>query len=275
MIKHYITLIRPINFLITAASIYVACLLAGGTQSQLLTMLFASLGGALIGGGGMIINDFFDIEIDRINKPSRPLASGVVEKFDALMFYGGVTGAGLIMSLYTSLTAFIIAFVAVAIIFLYSYHFKSTPLFGNIIVGGLTGLAFIYGGAAIGNIQQAIMPAIFAFLINVGREIIKDMEDVEGDAKNGAVTFPIKYGMKSAATLASFFLAAVSASTVFPYAIGLYGMKYFITVNAGVNIVIAYVVYSLWKNQTTKNLNFLSNILKWDMFVGLAAIYLG
>jgi len=275
MIKHYLILIRPINFVITGVSIYVSCLLAGGTQSQFLAMLFASIGGAFIGGGGMVINDFFDIEIDRINKPNRPLPSGAIDKFDALMFYGGITGAGLIMSSYSTLTGFIIAFIAVAIIFLYSYHFKSTPLFGNLIVGGLTGLAFIYGGAAVGNIQKAVMPAVFAFLINVGREIIKDMEDVEGDSKNGAITYPIKFGMRKASILASVFLIAVIASTVIPYLNGLYGMKYFVTVNVGVNIVVAYVLFSLWKNQATKNLNLLSNILKWDMFVGLAAIYLG
>lgn len=273
--KQYITLIRPVNFIITAASIYVSCLLAGGTQSQFLAMMFASFGGAFIGGGGMVINDIFDIEIDRINKPHRPLPSGAIEKFDAMMFYGGITGAGLIMSAYSTRTAFIIAFVAVPVIFLYSQRFKSVPLAGNLIVGGLTGLAFIYGGAAVGNINQALMPALFAFLINVGREIIKDMEDVEGDSKNGATTFPVKYGMKKSAIIATYFLTAVVISTMIPYFNGMYGLKYFIAVNVGVNIVVGYVLLSLWKDQSTKNLNVLSTILKWDMLVGLIAIYLG
>ncbi len=273
--KHYITLIRPVNFFITAFSILVSCLLAGGTQTQLLPMIFASLSGALIGGGGMVINDILDIEIDRINKPNRPLPSGAITKYDALMFYGALTGFGLIMSAYVTRSAFIIAFVAVPAIFLYSRKFKATPLFGNILVGALTGLVFIYGGAAVGNIRQAIMPALFAFLINVGREVIKDMEDVEGDAKNGATTLPVKYGMKNAAIIATTFLMLVIASTVIPFMNGMYGMNYFIAVNLGVNPVLVYVIFSLWKNQSTKNLNLLSNILKWDMLVGLGAIYLG
>jgi geranylgeranylglycerol-phosphate geranylgeranyltransferase len=275
MLKHYITLIRPVNFLITAASIYVACLIAGGTQAQFLVMLFASLGGAFIGGGGMVINDFFDIEIDRINKPQRPLPSGVIDKFDAMLFYAGITGAGLIISAYSTRTAFIIAFVAVPVIFLYSQRFKSKPLIGNLIVGGLTGLAFIYGGAAVGNIQKAVVPALFAFLINVGREIIKDMEDVAGDRQYGAITFPVKYGMKKSALLATVFLTAVVVSTVVPFLISMYGLTYFIVVNVGVNTVVVYTVYSLWKDQSTKNLNELSTLLKWDMLVGLVAIYLG
>lgn len=273
--KSYIALIRPVNFIITGISIYVSCLLAGGTHAQFIQMLFASLGGALIGAGGMVINDIFDIEIDRINKPNRPLPSGAISKYDAAMYYAALSGAGLMMSAYTTTVAAVIAFTAVPAIFLYSYKFKATPLFGNLLVGTLTGLAFIYGGAAVGNIQKAIMPALFAFLINVGREIIKDMEDVEGDEKNRIVTYPIKYGMKRSAVVATLFLTGVIISTFIPIALGLYGIKFIIAVNLGVNIVILYVLFSLWKNQTSKNLNFLSNILKWDMLVGLLAIYLG
>lgn len=273
--KPYITLVRPVNFLITALSIFVACLLAGGTQAQMLFMIFAALGGAFIGSGGMVINDILDIDIDRINKPERPIASGAVDRYDAMMFYGALTGAGMIMIAYTTKPAFIIAFIAVPLIVLYSKVFKGTPLIGNMIVGGLTGLAFIFGGAAVGNMKQSVMPAVFAFLINVGREVIKDMEDVEGDSKNGAATLPVVYGMRNASIIATMFLVFVIASTVVPFVNGMYGLKYFIAVNAGVNLVLVYVIYSLWKDQSVKNLNLLSNILKWDMLVGLIAIYLG
>ncbi|MDP1677527.1 MAG: geranylgeranylglycerol-phosphate geranylgeranyltransferase [Bacteroidota bacterium] len=273
--KSYITLVRPINFFITFVSIFVSCILAGGTQEQMLLMIFASLGGALIGSGGMVINDILDIEIDRINKPERPLPSGAIERYDALMFYAILTGFGLIMSAYTTRAAFIIAFFAVPVIVLYSKVLKGTPLLGNITVGALTGLAFIFGGATVGNIRQALILALFAFLINVGREIVKDMEDVEGDSQNNAHTLPVKYGMKNAGIAATTFLIFVICSTVIPFLNGLYGMKYFIAVNLGVNLVLVYVIISLWKDQSVKNLNRISNILKWDMLVGLVAIYLG
>jgi geranylgeranylglycerol-phosphate geranylgeranyltransferase len=273
--KPYITLIRPVNFVITALSIFVACLLAGGTQQQMIFMVFASLGGALIGSGGMVINDIFDVEIDRINKPERPIPSGAVDRYDAMMFYGGLTGAGMIMAAYTTRPAFIIAFIAVPMIVMYSKVFKGTPLLGNMLVGALTGLAFIFGGAAVGNVRQAVMPALFAFLINTGREIVKDMEDVEGDAHHGAATLPVRYGMKNAAIAATIFLLFVIASTFVPFINGMYGMKYLVAVNLGVNVVIVYVIFSLWKDQSVTNLNQLSTILKWDMLVGLSAIYLG
>lgn len=273
--KPYITLIRPINFSIIAISIFVSCLMAGGTNSQLLIMIFASFSVALIASGGMVINDILDVEIDRINKPDRPIPSGAVDSFDAMMFYGALTGAGMIMSAYTTKTAFIIAFFTVLVMVLYSKSLKGTPLFGNMVVSALTGLVFIYGGAVVGNIKQGFMPAVFAFLINMGREIIKDMEDVEGDAQNGAGTFPVVFGMRNAAIVATIFLLLLIVSTIIPFVNGLYGIKYFIAVNVGVNLVLAFVLYSLWKDRSVKNLNLLSTILKWDMLVGLVAIYLG
>lgn len=273
--KPYLTIIRPLNFCITALSIYVSCLLAGGTHDQVIAMLFASIAGALIGAGGMVINDIFDIEIDKINKPHRPLPSGAISTFDALMFYAALTGAGVMMSAYTTMATFIIAFVAVPAIFLYSYKFKSTPFYGNLLVGTLTGLAFIFGGAAVGNIRRSIVPALFALLINTGREIIKDMEDVDGDRKNSISTYPIQFGMKKSAVLAGAFLAAIPVATIIPYIAGIYGLTYFVVVNAGVNVVIVYILLSLWKDQSNKNLSRISTLLKWDMLVGLCAIYLG
>ncbi|MFA6467924.1 MAG: geranylgeranylglycerol-phosphate geranylgeranyltransferase [Bacteroidota bacterium] len=273
--KPYITLIRPVNFTITALSIFVACILAGGTQQQMLIMIFGALSGACIAAGGMVINDILDIEIDRVNKPDRPIPSGAVSRYDALMFYGALTGIGMIMSAYTTRPAFIIAFIAVPLIVMYSKVFKGTVLFGNLLVGGLTGLAFIYGGAIVGNIRQAVFPALFAFLINVGREIIKDMEDVEGDAKNGAATLPVIYGMNSASIMATIFLTLVFLTSFIPYLLGIYGENYFIVVTGGVDVVILYVMYSFWKDRSVFNLHILSNILKWTMLVGLVAIYLG
>lgn len=273
--KNYIKLIRPSNFIITVFSVFVSCLLAGGNENVLFVMILASLGAGLIGAGGMVINDIYDVEIDRINKPERPLPSGAVTKKTAYRLYALFSLTGVLMNLWTSREAFGIAFLAVPVIFLYSYRLKRSMLIGNMVVAGMTGLAFIYGGAAVGNIQKAIMPALFAFLINAGREIVKDMEDVEGDAKLGAKTFPIRYGMKPARSIAAFLITAVIASTFYPFYSGMYGIWYFLLVNLGVNAVLLYVLYSLWEDSTTENLHHLSTILKYDMLIGLIAIYVG
>ena len=265
--NRYILLLRPSNFIITVASVFVACLLAGGNVGRMPAMVLASLAAGLIAGGGMVINDIFDVEIDRINKPNRPLPSGAVSSRSAVFFYALLTAAGLLLNLFLHSDAQAIAIGAAVLIFFYSYKLKSTPLFGNLAVGLLTGMTFIYGGAAIGNIERAIIPALFAFLINVGRELIKDMEDVEGDALHNAATFPIKYGMKSASVAATLFLLAVVCSTIIPFADHQYGIMYFIIVMAGVNCVIAFVLFSMWKDTTPRNLNRLSTVLNtaWSL----------
>jgi geranylgeranylglycerol-phosphate geranylgeranyltransferase len=275
MNNRYILLLRPSNFIITVASVFVSCLLAGGNSGQSFAMILASLAAGLIGGGGMVVNDIFDIEIDRVNKPARPLPSGVVSPRSAALFYALLTSVGLLLNLFLHSNAQVIAAAAAVLIFFYSYRLKSTPLFGNVTVGLLTGMAFIYGGAAVGNIGRAVIPALFAFLINVGREIIKDMEDVEGDALHHAETFPVKYGMKSALIAATMFLLAVVVSTIIPFASHQYGIIYFLIVIVGVDCVIAFAIFSMWNDVSQKNLNRLSTIIKYDMCIGLIAIYLG
>jgi geranylgeranylglycerol-phosphate geranylgeranyltransferase len=274
-LKPYIALIRPSNFVITALSVIVSCILAGATRAMVAEVIAASLSAGLIGAGGMVINDYFDVEIDRINKPMRPLPSEAVSLRAAILFWIFLSFLGLSLTIILPSSAAVIAILAVVIIFYYSKVLKRTPLFGNLTVGALTGLAFIYGGAAVGNINRAIMPAVFAFLINVGREIIKDMEDVHGDSQLSAVTFPIKFGMRHSTVLATIFLCAVIGSTIIPFVNRQYGSAYFITVNIGVNAVLVAVLASLWKNQSRHNLRRLSLILKYDMFIGLIAIYLG
>ncbi|HTR81589.1 MAG TPA: geranylgeranylglycerol-phosphate geranylgeranyltransferase [Bacteroidota bacterium] len=273
--KNYLILLRPSNFIITVASVFVSCLLAGGTNTDLPAMVIASFAAGFIGGGGMVVNDIFDIEIDRINKPLRPLPSGTVSPRAAAFFYAALTGVGLLLNLFLHSRAQSIALGAAALIFFYSYKLKSTPLVGNLSVGVLTGLTFIYGGAAVGAIGRALVPALFAFLINAGREVVKDMEDLEGDARNNARTFPVVYGMKAASVVATGFLVAVLAATIIPYADHQYGLLYFIVVTVGVDAVIVITLISLWKNPSTENLNRISTILKYDMLVGLLAIYLG
>jgi geranylgeranylglycerol-phosphate geranylgeranyltransferase len=274
-INRYIVLLRPSNFVITVLSVFVSCLLAGGNAGNMTAMVLASLAAGLIGGGGMVINDIFDVEIDRINKPERPLPSGDVAPRSAAIFYSLLTAVGLLLNLFLHSSAQAIAAGAAVLIFFYSYRLKSTPLFGNVTVGLLTGLAFIYGGSAVGNIDRAIIPALFAFLINVGRELIKDMEDVEGDARHHANTFPVKFGMRSASAVATLLLFAVIGSTIIPFADHQYGLLYFVIVFLGVDCVIAFILISMWKDSTSKNLNRLSAILKYDMLIGLIAIYLG
>jgi len=90
---------------------------------------------------------------------------------------------------------------SIVLLFLYSKYLKRIPLLGNVTVAFLTGLVFIFGGVVVSNPGAAIVPAVFAFLINLIRELVKDMEDIEGDKIAGVITFPIKYSLKKTSIL--------------------------------------------------------------------------
>ncbi len=273
--KPYIQLLRPSNFVIALLSIGVASLLSGGTSAQWAAIAAAALSGAFIGAAGMVINDVLDVEIDKVNKPDRPLANGAVPLDHAKLLYMVLNAVGLAFGFLLPPAAQYIALFAVLFIYFYSAVLKRTVLLGNLAVGCMTGLAFAYGGASVGSMDRALLPALFAFLLNVGREIIKDMEDVEGDRRNGANTLPVKYGLTAAAAASTLFLVLLIAAALYPFAAGVYSWKYFFLVAAGMITVLSYVIYSLWRDTSVANLHRLSTFIKYDMIVGLVAISLG
>jgi geranylgeranylglycerol-phosphate geranylgeranyltransferase len=163
------------------------------------------------------------------------------------------------------------------LLFLYSYRIKKILLLSNILVAFLTGLAFIYGGIAVNNIHYAILPALFAFLINFIREIVKDMEDIKGDKYEGIKTLPVVYGNSTAKKIILVSIIILIMLTFYPFVLSLYKIEYFIFIMVLVNPILVYVVKSIRQlpDDSSKNLNKLSILLKLDMVFGLAAIYLG
>lgn len=273
-IRNFIILSRPLNVLIVFLSICIAAAISPAFHLNW-KLLFAALTAAFITCGANIINDIFDIEIDRINKPLRLLPSGKVSLTAARTYF-----------YLTYLIAFILAFfsgwimLAIALIFgllLYSYSakLKRTILYGNLVVSLATAVAFIYGALAVDDWPSGIIPAVFAFFFHFGREIIKDMQDVEGDLAHQAVTFAGRYGSKRSALLVNIIFALLILLTLLPYILRVYGISYLILVVIGVDLILIAVSALLWVKHDPVTLGRLSHLLKLDMFVGLAAIYLG
>ncbi len=270
----FVEIIRPLNVLITFLSIAAASILAGGRTSNALEIALASLAGALIAGGGNVINDYFDFEIDKMNKPHRPLPRGAMTAQEVLTLYILFSLGGVLLNLFLNSAALRIACIAVIALYLYSAILKRTALLGNVLIGGLTGLAFIYGAVVVAHPEKSIVPATFAFLINLAREIIKDVEDLDGDKRDGAKTLPVRYGVKPALTLATVLLVTLGATTIAAYNFGIYNETYLALVIL-IDAMLAYVIVSMWKDWKPVNLNRLSMVLKLNMVVGLVAIMLG
>ncbi len=180
-------------------------------------LLFSSV--FLITGAGNAINDYFDADIDAINKPMRPIPSGRVSRNAALYLSLLLFGLGIALAYTINIICFAIALTNSLMLIAYARNLKRTALAGNISVGYLTGSTFLYGGALfeIPGLAQASGLFALAMLATIAREIAKDIEDIDGDSAMGLDTLPIRIGSRRAGYAASAFgVIAVLLSPV-PY----------------------------------------------------------
>ena len=277
--KHKLTAIihitRPVNFFITVASVFVAAFISSPEKIPILNVLLAALSACLTASAGNIINDILDIEIDKINRPTRPLPSGILTINEAYILFLICFVISGILVVSIGQIVVIIVLLSHLLLFLYSKYLKRIPLVGNITVAFLTGLVFIFGGVVVENPSAAIIPALFAFLINLIRELVKDMQDVEGDRAAGVITYPIKFGFQKTKYLITFITLILIPFTLYPFLTQLYEIEYVIIVMVIVNPLLVFILKKLFEDDSIKNLKKMSNLLKLNMVFGLIAIYLG
>ena len=271
----YFILTRPLNILLGALSIFLGALLSGGDLQPMLNVVLACCSGALIMSAGNVINDCFDIEIDRVNKPFRPIPAGKVSQASARYFAIILFVFGAFLSIFINWSTFVLAVVISFGLFYYSYRLKRTVLVGNLAVSFFSALALIYGSLSIDAWQGALIPASFAFLFHLGREVIKDIEDREADSSVLAATLPVTFGVRTAQIVASIVFGLLIILTFIPYILDIYGNNYLVAVVPGVDLVVAGALYFMWTYPFPESLRRISFVLKADMFVGLFAIYLG
>ena len=269
----YIKIVRPINVMITYLVVLVAILISQTTKLDILVYFFVPLSASLIAAAGNIINDIYDIETDRISHPERVLVKGHLDIKSAWILNFLLNTTAVFITLLLSKSLLVIAVLTIVLLYFYSTHLQRLPLIGNITVAILTGAAFIFGGLAAENVYDSIIPAVFAFMINLIRELVKDVQDIEGDSKNGYQTFPIKYGVLSTKKLIIILCTILFLMTLFPFFLQVYKIEYFVIVMLTVNPIIVYLVKSLSSNKD--NITRASLLLKINMIAGLLAVYFG
>ena len=170
----------------------------------------------------MVINDYYDREIDAINEPNRPIPRGEVSPKEALIFTLVLSLIGLAAASKTNMPSLLVAIVALIISITYITRGKGTGLPGNFLVSATVVIPFIYGGLAVGQIQASTLLFVaIVFLSNTGREITKGIVDVEGDKTHNIKTIAVTHGERTAAVAAAVFsLLAVSLSPL-PWTLGL------------------------------------------------------
>lgn len=216
-ISGYWRIIRPVNSVVAGLAAALGYLLATGTLIPSVILLVVIV--ILITGAGNTINDYFDLSIDRVNRPDRPLPSGTVTITGALFFACILFIAGILVSLLTNPYCAFFAVFNSFLLIAYAKTLKSTPFLGNLSVAYLAGSIFLFGGAfaGISGIINNSVIALITIFAMLARELLKDAEDLPGDIAAGAKTFPVLYGVHLTAIISIIFTSLAVVVSFLPY----------------------------------------------------------
>jgi 4-hydroxybenzoate polyprenyltransferase len=293
----YLYVIRAKNLLIVAANqaivsfLIIRPVLSNPELSLKLTLLLI-LNTVIITAGGNLINDIFDQKTDNVNKPEKSYVGHLISVQNAWIYYTVMQVTGLGIAVYIAysigqLHLIIIYPAAVMLLFYYAYFLKRTVLAGNILislfVSMVSGILLFAEKNALEvagtDVNESIFSLVFAymifsFLINLIREIVKDMEDVSGDMQAGCKTLPIVYGIEKSSTIAQGIIV-VSILLLGFWVLASEGTlnfrtQIFILLFCGSPLV---VILRLLKSTSYKqNYGRISSILKWIMVAGLVSM---
>ena len=259
------------------------------------------LSSVLIAAAGYIINDYFDLQIDVINKPDRIIINKFIKRRWAIVWHWLLSGLGILISLYISYKTGVwiislINFLCVFLLWLYSITLKKRLLVGNVIISLLAawviGVVYFFAGTDLFsfadltgqaenfNVRRffkfTILYAGFAFIMTLIREAIKDMEDMEGDRKYGCNTMPICWGIPASKIFTGVWISvSIAALAALQLYAGLSG--WWLAAIYVVFLIIAPLIYllrSLIKSNTPANFHSLSTWVKLIMLSGILSMLL-
>ncbi len=226
-----VRLFRPVNALMAVLGTVISSLVAigYGIQFHVLTIGIGSFVVFLVLTGGNVMNDVLDAEGDKINHPERPIPSGKVSEKSATYLYIISYSLGVILSLiFLPFYALIIVILAISLLVFYEIKGKYMGLPGNLTVSALIGLIFLYGGVLFNDPQKTILLFFLATFSNSSRELIKDVQDYEGDVDRK--TYPRVHGKKAALNLSTFFIIVTLIFSILPYTEHIFGIYYLFAV---------------------------------------------
>ncbi|GAB3691261.1 geranylgeranylglycerol-phosphate geranylgeranyltransferase [Spirosoma flavus] len=230
-----------------------------------------SLSTVCIAAAGYIINDYFDVKIDLVNKPERVIIGRYLKRRIAIGVHQVLNVIGCLIGLYLSKWVFLVDVVSVTLLWFYSAQFKRQPLVGNIIVSLLTALTLIVLAVYYRqNADMLLIYALFSFGISLIREIIKDMQDIRGDARFGCRTLPIVWGLRRTKYLLYVLIGAFIFSLFF-IALSLHNFR----LNAIfllLLIPVSWLIYKLVFADKRRDFGYLSNLCKLIMLLGVVSM---
>jgi 4-hydroxybenzoate polyprenyltransferase len=254
------------------------------------------LSSVLIAAGGYIINDYFDLNIDRINRPGRIVVDRIIRRRWAIIWHWFFSFCGVLIGFYLGFRAGVFWLgpanaACVIALWVYSTTFKKKLLIGNILISLLTawvimvvGFATHYRMATNNDIYGFVnaskllrftfLYSGFAFVICLVREVVKDIEDMHGDSKYGCRTMPIVWGVSVAKLFAGTWLFVLLASCII-VSVYILQFSWWITAVYCILFIIlplVYIVAKLFRAQTTGDFRHLSMWIKIAMFTGILSM---
>jgi geranylgeranylglycerol-phosphate geranylgeranyltransferase len=270
----HLAILRPHNMLASALAVLAGNVIAHGSGGNLLVV--TAVLAALVTGTGNILNDCFDIEVDRVNKPGRPLPSGRITPRAAVAWYMIISVAvttAATMLVPRDVGALIIAWqVALAI---YARWCKRWLIVGNVVVAAISSSAFLAGALVAHNAAAALIPGLIAFVFVMCREIVKGAEDVEGDRKGNVSTLSVLMGTPRAGTVAAVLMLVLAALMPVPALTARYRAPYLLVMELLVVPVLLSGAMRIASSDDRRAFTLTSRMLKLGMFLGIAAIALG
>lgn len=236
-----------------------------------LRLFLLSLSTVIIAAAGYLINDYYDVKIDLINKPDHVIVGKLVKRRQIMALHTVFNFTAIAIGSWIDIIIGLVHFGSAVLLWLYSNQLKRLPFIGNFCVGLLTGASILIVSLFYNESHWLVFTyAFFAFAMTLIREMIKDMEDWKGDITHGCITLPIIWGIRKTKNLIYLLLGIFVISLIyFIFAIqNITLTTYFLILI----MPMAYFTYLLIKADTQKKFNQLSLYCKLLMLSGILSM---
>jgi geranylgeranylglycerol-phosphate geranylgeranyltransferase len=243
------------------------------SQAGLFRLFLLVIAAMCCAGFGNVINDIADIETDKISHAGRPLARGEISVIRGWIFAAALAVISLGCSFSVSFVHGIGVLIPCAMLGLFASFLKGTPLWGNVLVSILVAYGIIFGGLLADGLDRLFIPAALAFLLNLSREIIKDIQDMPGDTAAGITTTAALPG-KVVRSIVTGCAIAYTLLIFTPFMLRQFGVLYVVVSLAAV-IPLHVCWFALFcKSEWLESSGKISTIIKYEMLAGLCALAL-
>lgn len=257
--------VRPVNLLITAAGVWLGASLSDPENSRMLLPV-AVVAAMALAAAGNAHNDLKDVDKDRLNRPDRPLPAGLIDRSTLLLLVALALTLGLTALLFLSAIHALVFGLNAAGLFIYNVWGSRQPLIGNLIVSVLVGSTLIFGALETGVNDRVAVAAAFAAAATLARELIKDVQDLQGDRVAGARTFAVLAGERLTGRFVNLVLALLVPGTLLPFILLDFGGTYLLGMGVTCSLLVA--ASPALSADTGRS----SRLLKWAMVSGIVSL---